>query len=531
MAAGPGRRGADSGGPAPLTPDGSSAAGGVQRERTADRIRLPLGAYLAAAAVVVLLMVFAGRYGFHRDEYYFIETGHHLAWAQPDNPMLVPYLAAGWDAVVGGHLWAFRLLPALAAGCFVLVGGLIAAELGGTRAHQVAASVATALTGQVLGTGHLFSTETFDMTVSAAAVWLLIRAVRTDSRRAWLAAGIATGVAMEIRMMAIFVIAACLLAMLIIGPRRVLAGPKVWLAAAIALLLAAPNLIWQAVHGWPMRSVASNIAAGGSTSSTARASVVPSQLLIIGPIICVVMIIGVGWLFRSSRRREVGWVSLGYLIFLAVVVITGGKAYYPSPFFPALLAAGAIPVFDVVRRRLWRRVVGVVLLAISAVVTSMLLMPISPVGSTLFRIGAAVNPDSAETVGWDGYTATVARVARSLPADQRAATVIITANYGEAGSLSLARREQTPDGRVLPPVYSGHNGFGLWGPPPESATAVIGVGDLGARWPEIFASCRRVAELRSPAGVDNQEAGAPVQLCTGRKYPWSRLWPLLRHLS
>ncbi|MBO0810651.1 MAG: glycosyltransferase family 39 protein, partial [Microlunatus sp.] len=301
-------------------------------DRPGSGFRLPVGSYLAAGAVVLLLMLVASRYGYHRDEYYFIESGHHPAWAQPDNPMLVPYLAAGWNTVVGGRLWAFRILPALFAAGYVLVAGLIAGELGGRPRHQVAASVATALTGMVLATGHLFSTETFDMTVSAAALWLLIMAVRTDRWGPWLAAGIATGVAMEIRMMAIFVIASCLLAMLIIGPRRVLAGAKVWVSAAAALLLAAPNLIWQAVNGWPMRSIASNIAAGGSTSSTARIAVLPSQLLIIGPIICVVLITGVVWLWRSDRRRRFGWLSLGYLIFLAVVVITGGKSYYPSPF-------------------------------------------------------------------------------------------------------------------------------------------------------------------------------------------------------
>ena len=58
--------------------------------------------------VTAVLLVVAGRYGFHRDEYYFVVTGQHAAWATTDNPMLVPYLAAGWYSLVGGHLWAFR---------------------------------------------------------------------------------------------------------------------------------------------------------------------------------------------------------------------------------------------------------------------------------------------------------------------------------------------------------------------------------------------------------------------------------------
>lgn len=498
-------------------------------ERT---VRLPLGSYLAAGAVVLLLMLVSSRYGFHRDELYFIESGHHLAWAEPDNPMLVPYLAAGWHALVGGRLWAFRILPALFAAGYVLVSGLIARELGGQARHQVAASVATASTSLVLATGHLFSTLTFDMAVNATAVWLLIMAVRTRRWLPWLLAGLATGISMEIRMMAIFIVACCLVAILVIGPRRSLAGPKVWVSAAIALGIAAPNLSWQAVHGWPMRQIATNIAAGGSTSSTPRAALVPEQMLIIGPIISVIVIVGIIWLFRKARRSQFGWIATGYLIFVVIMVITGGKAYYPAPLIPALLAAGAIPLLDIIARRLWSKITALLLLIISAIITANLTLPLWPVGSTGFQIGVAVNPDSAETVGWDGYIHTVAGIARSIPARQRPTTVIITSNYGEAGALARARRLATPDGRELPPVYSGHNGFGLWGPPPSGTSTVIMVGDQDPtnlqRW---FGSCRTVTHLRSPDGVDNEEAGAPVRICTSPRRPWPQLWPEFRHLS
>lgn len=333
-------------------------------------------------------------------------------------------------------------------------------------------------------------------------------------------------------MMAIFITASCLLAIMIMGPRRSLAGPKVWASAVSALALAAPNLVWQAVHGWPMRQIATNIAAGGSTSSTPRAALVPEQMLLVGPIIIVVVIVGVVWLLGKARRSQLGWIATGYLIFLVIMVITGGKSYYPAPFIPALLAAGAIPLFDVIARRRWRTIVALALLIISAIVTANLTLPLWPVGSAGFRVGVAVNPDSAETVGWDGYVHTVAGVARSIPAARRPTTVIITSNYGEAGALDRAKRRATPDGRDLPAVYSGHNGFGLWGPPPSDTHTVIMVGELQpadlGRW---FAGCRIVTHLQSPDGVDNQEAGAPVRSCTGPRRPWPQLWPEFRHLS
>ena len=37
-----------------------------------------------AAGVTTVLVVFAGGYGYHRDELYFLAAGRHLAWAYAD---------------------------------------------------------------------------------------------------------------------------------------------------------------------------------------------------------------------------------------------------------------------------------------------------------------------------------------------------------------------------------------------------------------------------------------------------------------
>jgi hypothetical protein len=494
-----------------------------------DRPRLATAVWPIAGAVVLILILVAGRYGFHGDEFYFVVTGRHLQVAAPDNPMLVPYLAAAWYAVVGGHLWAFRILPALASGLYVLLGALIAREFGAPSRHQVAAAGAVAMTAIVLGTGHLFETTTFDMVTTAAALWLLIRAMRSEPQRwaPWIAAGVLTGVAMEIKVLAAPLLVCCLLGVLICGPRRRLASPRLWVAVAIALLLAAPNLVWQGLHGFPMLQVAGNIAAGGSTSSTSRAALVPSVLLDVGPVISIVLIVGLVVLLRSKRRRVDGWLAAGFLIFVVFLLITGGKAYYPDAFLPAVLAAGAGPVLDwVLRGRLWRRVLAIGLVIISVVVTSSLTLPMGRPGGLIFTIANGPNPDLAAEVGWPGFVDQVGEVVATVPAAERPNTIVVAQTYQQASALQLLR---PANGVRLPDVYSGHNSFWFWGPPPESATDAVVVGDFSdADLAVGYARCDLAGTVTTPPGVENDLTGTPIHWCTGLRQPWSVLWPQLK---
>jgi 4-amino-4-deoxy-L-arabinose transferase-like glycosyltransferase len=501
-------------------------------------MKMSRGAKVAAGVLVLVLVATAGRYGFHRDELYFIEGGRHAAWAQPDNPILVPLLATAWHSLVHGNLWAFRLIPALVAGLTVLVAALTAQAFGGSPHDQTAAAVATASTSIVPATGHLFSITTFDIFLTSLTLLLLIRALRQSTGLAqWMALGVVAGITLEVKVLLGLVLISCLLAMVLIGPRAWLRKPGPWLAGLIAAVIALPNLVWQGLHGWPMLEIARNIAGGGSTSSASRSAVVYLHLLLVGPIISIVLITGLVVLVRRREGtdrsgRPYAWITLAYLIFLIIVIITGGKPYYLAGFFPAVLAAGAGPVLAWATRSAGRKRVAAALLVVSWVVTAFLTLPLAPGGSPMYEIAVAVNPDAGETVGWNSYVQQIQDVAETVPADQRRTTIILAGNYGEAGAISRARRMSPVAATALPPVYSGHNAFAYWGPPPESASTAIVAGkfsdsELGS-W---FDQCRKVAQLASPPGADNEEAGAPIRLCTGRKGPWVQIWPMVSRLA
>jgi 4-amino-4-deoxy-L-arabinose transferase-like glycosyltransferase len=485
-----------------------------------------------ATGLVAVLAVAGGRYGFHRDELYFVAAGRHPAFGYPDVPPLVPLLATGWHDLVGGSLWAFRLLPAVLAGLVVLVTAATSRALGGTTRDVEATAFVVALCSTIVAVGHLFSTTTFDLLATSTLIWLLVRALAaaggepaTELRR-WLLTGSVAGLALQIKTLPALVLACCAVGLLVAGPREPLRRPGPWLAAALAAGIAAPNLLWQNAHGWPQLEVSAAIAEGGSATSVGRWLVVPLQATLTGPVLAVPLVAGLVVLLRSPAARPHRWLAVAYLALLLLVVVTGGKPYYTVGLLPALLAAGMPGVLGWLDRRRWRWRAAAGLLVLHVLISAVLVLPVLPPRALAASGVLAVNPDAGEMVGWPDLIAQVSGVAGTLPAADAASMVILTTNYGEAGALARARRLADPEGAALPPVYSGHDAFGLWGPPPASATRVLVVGDAGdARLAAWFTGCRVAGRIDNGVGLDNEEQGVPIRLCTGLVRPWSQLWP------
>ena len=131
----------------------------------------------------------AGRYGYHRDELYFLACGRHLTWGYADQPPLTPALAHLADLVAPGSLTVLRLPAALAAVAVTLLAALTARELGGDRFAQLLAALATGTGTFVLASGHGLFTSTPDLAIGVTLIWLAVRALARAGRRNWLAQG------------------------------------------------------------------------------------------------------------------------------------------------------------------------------------------------------------------------------------------------------------------------------------------------------------------------------------------------------
>lgn len=503
----------------PATPRTSDAGG---KRRLPSIAWWPVSA--AAAAVAVLLLATNGGYGYHRDELYFLML--RPDWGYRDQPPLTPALARLADTLSGGSLWGLRVPATLCVVAAVLLAALLARELGGGALAQTMAGIGLGTAATTLIFGHVLLTATLDLVVWLGIILCAARALLRQQPRWWLGAGVVLGLGLYNKLLVVLLLIGLGAGLLVAGPRRVLADRWLWAGLGIGLIIGAPNLVYQLTHELPQATMAGAIAE--DRGAQARSTFVPFQLVLLGPPLAAIWIAGAINLLRRRSWRPVRWLPVAYLTVCVLVLATGGQHYYPYGLLAAFLVAGCVVTGDWVRRgRRWLRLgVAGTAVVVNAAASALLALPLLPVTELGESPIPAINVTAADSVGWPRYVDQVVRAYQALPPADRAAAVVLTANYGEAGALTRL------GGDRLPPIYSGHNELWYYGPPPESATVLIGVGvgeagELGRH----FATCVLDGRLDNGVGVDNEEQGVPVVVCRDRRVPWRQLWPRVQHFD
>jgi hypothetical protein len=124
---------------------------------------------------LVAQLATAGRYGFQRDELYYLAAGQHPSFGYVDYPPLTAMMARLSTLVFGHSLVGLRVWPAIAGAVIVVLGGLIARELGGNRLAQFLAAPLVLCSPMFLGGNSMFQTVTFDELMWAVCLYLVAR--------------------------------------------------------------------------------------------------------------------------------------------------------------------------------------------------------------------------------------------------------------------------------------------------------------------------------------------------------------------
>jgi hypothetical protein len=492
--------------------------------------------YLGTAKLFLHLAV-SGRYGYFRDELYYIVCGERLAFGYVDHPPLTPLFALVSRLLFGDSLQGLRLFPALAGAATVVLAGLLARKLGGGRPAQALAAVSVLCAGVILNFGYLLTNNGFDILFWTLAAYLLAVILKDDRPRLWTAFGLVTGIALQNKYSIAFFIAALGAGFLLTSARSQLRSGRLWAGVAVAFAVFLPNLLWQIRHGLPFIELNRN-AVAYKNAVLSPLQFLGGQIREILPFAFLVLLIGLFYFLLAPEMKPLRVFGWAYIALLVFFILSGGKPYYIAAVYPTMLAGGAAGLerWSSRPKRRWLVPAFLVLIVLTGAAAAPFAVPVLPVGK-LVRYGQSLGiaPTAgerqtmgplpqhfADQFGWTELTETVAGIYRGLSDAERSVCGIYAQNYGEASAINVLGRKLG-----LPWAASGHNNYWLWGTAPGRGEVMIIIGgraeDHRKSYREVVEAARQASAYAMP-----YESDLPVFLCRGPKVTLADVWPGLR---
>jgi hypothetical protein len=497
-------------------PGGSEPAARIS-QRTETAILLGI-----AAAVALLHLLTNNRYGFHRDELQFLSDARHLDWGFVAYPPLDPFLQRIGLSIFGLSMVGLRLFSVLAQAIAVVVAGLMARELGGARIAQVTAALAVAFSPLPLFNGTEFQYTSFDFLWWVLIAYFVVRLLKSDNPRWWLAIGAAVGIELLTKYSIVFYIAGILAGLALTPARRYVKSFWFWSGIAVALVIFLPNFIWllhhdfisyhflQYIHARDVRIGRANGFLKGQFFICANLAAAPLWLA------------GLAGFLRNRRFRMLAWM---YLVPLVLFFVGKGRNYYMACAYPTLLAMGAVVAERWLRSvpRLARYSIEAAYFAAFAFVSAYICAIVIPLQSAgpLRNFALKNNGDLREEIGWNELVRTVAQIRDSLPHEQQTHLGITTANYGEYGAI-----EMLGTAYGLPTPIGTTNSEWLRGYPSPQPTTLIVLGHNREQADSIFTGCRLAEHNGNAEGIKNEESTdhPDIFVCGPPRLPWPELW-------
>jgi len=487
----------------------------------------------------------AWRYGYFRDELYFIAASKHLSWGYVDQPPMVA--VAAWLAAPAGYqLVALRALPILAATFTVYLAVRLTRELGGGTFAQLLSGFATLTLPAYLLLGNTLTTSSFEPFFWTLTLYLAVRLVRAPASqrlRWWPAIGVAVALGAYAKYSIALLAAAILVGLLFTSERRVLRSLYALCALGLAAAILAPNLAWQAAHGWPILEVLAGDVSHRHAFQNGlllesydvlrnAPAFVAEQLVYTDPVAVIVWIAGAVAPFRIAALRDLRFITIAFAVAFIAAIALNAKGYYIVGFYATLLAIGAVALEHAavaVRAALFT------VLAVVAIVAMPLSLPVLRVDTLIAytkllgltgRNGTParlIQPVFAEEFGWERLARDVADVYSSLPAQVRARTAIYADTYGDAGAIAFFGPRYG-----LPPPISSQNNYYLWGTRGYDGSTLLAIGATQIdRLRRLYRSVRLVRTSTEPYKWI-VEGPAPIYLLRDPVAPLPIIWPTLR---
>jgi hypothetical protein len=392
---------------------------------------------LAALAVVRLIGLCLSAVDLYFDESQYWAWSREFAFGYFSKPPLLAWVIATAERVCGGSEACIRSPAPLFHFATSLVVFWIARTLYDVRTAFWAALLLS------FGMGLAFSARIISTDVPLALFWALALLAFLNLRQGggwtW---GVVLGAALGLGLLAKYAMSYFLLcivaAALVDGDSRaLLRRPALWLALAIGTALIAPNLLWNAEHGFvTFRHTGDNIQGGGiSFNLTGGLEFLLDQFAVFGPVVFATLLaVVVSMLSPGIDRRDrlMLCFSLPVLALItAVAIVTRAHGNWAAM---AAISATVLAAAVLVRRNHW----GLIGLSIAIGIAAQLALLIGDANAYRIKVPLLAKPDIYHrTLGWRGLGAEAGRLA-----DRAGAAAIAAEQRADIASLMYYQRDR-----------------------------------------------------------------------------------------
>ena len=474
---------------------------------------------LLALAKLVLLLPILTRYGWDRDELYFLAAGRHLSLGYVDFPPLTAVAARLVDGTIGPSLFSLRLLSSLLAMVAAVAAGAIARELGASDRLQVLACAAWILTPYALGGAVLFHPTFLDLAATAMAMLAATRLVARE-RPAPVAAPrplgrLGLGLLHDRRPARWRSRAGCAFW------RRDLLLRRSGLRRADRARLLMPNVIWEITHDWISLDFASTQHAKTASDSPPLAYIA-QQLAFLG-VGAVLVVLGSRLAVAAAAAPAAG---VDLRAPSVVFALEQGRSYYALPAMLPALVAGCIALAERHPRRSALAALALVQVAVLALVAAARRPGAADVAARLHgHVGSLLLEGRDRLARADGADGRGLALADACAAGRRPRSWPATTGWRE-------RSRSTGPAAGLPARRSrdiSPSSTGIRARMPERAVLLVGFDRDGRAARCSHATVLAVADNRWH--VDNEERGRPIVWCRLRRslgQEWQRSFATAR---
>ena len=500
----------------------------------------PLTIAFIIAGVKIFLFILAGnKYGYFRDELYFLACTEHLALGYPDHAPLSVFLAKFSRDVFGDSLYAIRFFPMLAGVLKIILTGLLVREFGGGRFATFLACLCVLVAPIYLGIHSLLSMNAYEPIFWMGCVLCYIWAVRRESSIYWLLFGAFAGLGLMNKHSIVFFGLALIIGFVFTQDRKFFADKNLWLGGAIAFLIFLPNLIWQYQNDWATLELLQNVRKTGKNVVLAPHEFFFQQIFIMHPLIAPVWLAGLWFLLFDKSGKRFRALGIAYLVTLALMILLKAKNYYLAPIYPMLFAAGGVFWENLSAGIRFGKILRIgypAILIIGGLMFLPMSLPVLPVEKFIaYQNALGLEPPKTEVghrgvlpqhfgdqFGWEEMAARTAEVYHSLPPEEREKAAIFANNYGEAGAIDFFGKKYG-----LPKAISNHQSYYLWGHKNYDGSVVIILGDEKEDAEEFFQSVEEKTRVGEPFAM--QEENFNILVGRGLKQPFPKVWKKIKN--